>query len=273
MKVLKRIYMIMIFAFLYAPIAVLIFYSFNESKSRAVFTGFTLKWYVEMFRDSQIMSAVSNTLIIALISSVIGTVIGTAAAIGIHYMKKNPKQLVLNITNIPILNPDIVTGVSLMIVFVTVFNFLGIGRLGLATVLLAHITFNIPYVIFSILPKLRQMDPNLLEAAMDLGATPIYAIIKVIIPEIMPGIISGLMLCFTLSVDDFVISYFTTGSGVSNISILINSMTRQGINPKINALSTLMFITVLGLLILVNALDRKSSFGSKEGNKGANLVP
>ncbi len=267
-KTLRRLYLAIIFIFLYAPIGVLVFFSFNASTSRAAITGFTFDWYVKLFQDSQIMEAVYYTVIIAIISSVAATLIGTAASIGIHFMTKRKQEVVLNVTNIPILNPDIVTGVSLMIIFITVFNVTGLGHLGFATMLISHITFNIPYVIFSCLPRLRQMDPNMFEAALDLGATPWLAIWKVIIPEIMPGIVSGLMLCFTLSIDDFVISFFTTGSGVSNISILIYSMARRGINPKINALSTLMFIVVLVLLYLVNMKD---SMSGKKTDKGISL--
>jgi len=193
------------------------------------------------------MKALYNTVIIAVLSSAIATVIGTAAAIGIHNMKKLKRKIVMNLTYIPVVNPDIVTGLSLMLLFIFT-NF----RLGFISLLLAHITFNIPYVILSVLPKLKQLDKNLYEAALDLGATPLYAYRKVILPEIMPGVITGLLLAFTLSIDDFVISFFTTGSGVSTLSIIVYSMARRGINPKINALSTLLFITVLLLLVIVN---------------------
>jgi len=247
MRFLKKTYVFLIFAFLYAPILVLIVFSFNESKSRANWEGFTLKWYMELFQDRQIMSALYYTFLIAVLSSVIATLIGVAAAIGIYKMRKLPQNLVLNLNYIPILNPDIVTGISLMVLFI----FMKMS-LGFATMLLAHITFNIPYVILSILPKLKQMNKHMYEAALDLGATPMEAFWKVIIPEIMPGIITGFLLAFTLSLDDFVISFFTTGSGVSNLSIVIFGMARRGISPKINALSTLMFLSVLLLLIIVN---------------------
>lgn len=246
-KLLKRCYAALIYLFLYAPILILIIFSFNASKSRANWSGFTLNWYFELFKDRQIMKALYNTVVIALLSSVMATIIGTAAAIGIHNMKKLKKKLVMNLTYIPVVNPDIVTGLSLMLLFVfTKFP------LGLFSLLLAHITFNLPYVILSVLPKLKQLDKNLYEAALDLGASPLHAYHKVILPEIMPGIITGMLLAFTLSVDDFVISFFTTGSGVSTLSIIIYSMARRGINPKINALSTLLFLTVLLLLIIVN---------------------
>ena len=246
-RYLKRIYTALIYLFLYAPILILIIFSFNASKSRGNWSGFTLKWYLELFQDRQIMKALSNTMIIAILSSGIATIIGTAAAIGIHNMKRFKKAIMMNLTYLPVVNPDIVTGLSLMILFIFT-NF----QLGFLSLLLSHITFNIPYVILSVLPKLKQLDKHLYEAALDLGATPLYAYKKVILPEIMPGVITGLLLAFTLSVDDFVISFFTTGSGVSTLSITIYSMARRGINPKINALSTLLFLTVLLLLIIVN---------------------
>lgn len=251
-KVFKKLYSFLIFAFLYAPIAVLIVFSFNSSKSRGVWTGFTLKWYGELFRDREILLSLYNTLFIALTSSIISTIIGTFAAIGIYNMKGFQKKAVLNLNYLPVINPDIVTAVSLM----ALFRFLRI-RFGLVTMLLSHITFSIPYVILSILPKLKQMNKHLAEAAMDLGATPFYAIRKVIIPEIMPGIITGGLIAFTLSIDDFVISFFNTGHGVSNLSITIFSMSRTGINPVINALSTLMFIFLLVLLLIINKRSDK----------------
>lgn len=252
-KSLKKIYLGLIFLFLYAPVVVLIVYSFNSSKSRANWEGFTLNWYTELFKDKQIMSSLYYTLGIALIASLVATIIGTAAALAIHDMGKLKKSIVMNITYLPVLNPDIVTGISLMILFI----FLNM-KLGFLTLLLAHISFNIPYVILSVLPKLKQLNKHLKEAAMDLGATPLYAFWKVILPEILPGVITGFLLAFTLSLDDFVISFFTTGSGVSTLSITVYSMARRGINPKINALSTLMFIVVLGLLLVINKRTEKT---------------
>ncbi|HHT48871.1 MAG TPA: ABC transporter permease [Firmicutes bacterium] len=246
-RFLKKGYAALIYLFLYAPILILIVFSFNASKSRGTWAGFTFNWYLQLFKDRQIMKALSNTMIIAVLSAVIATVIGTAAAIGIHNMKRLKKTIVMNLTYIPVVNPDIVTGLSLMLLFVFS-NF----QLGFVSLLLAHITFNIPYVILSVMPKLKQLDKHLYEAALDLGATPFEAYRKVILPEIMPGVFTGLLLAFTLSVDDFVISFFTTGSGVSTLSIIIYSMARRGINPKINALSSLLFLTVLLLLIIVN---------------------
>lgn len=244
---LKKGYTFLIFFFLYAPIVVLIVFSFNSSKSRATWGGFSFKWYEKLFNDSQILSALYNTLIIALISSVFATIIGTGAAIGISRMKKFPKALSMNITYIPVLSPDIVTGISLMLLFI----FIKVP-LGFLTMLLAHITFNLPFVIISVLPKLKQLNNQVFDAALDLGATPMYAYKKVILPEIMPGVLTGFLLAFTLSIDDFVISFFTTGSGVSNLAITIFSMARRGINPEINALLTLMFGAILFLLLLVN---------------------
>ncbi len=257
-KVLKRLYLLIIFAFLYAPVVVLIVFSFNQSKSRANWDGFTLKWYADLFRDKQIMSSLYYTVAIALLASLIATVMGTAAAVGIHNMSKFKKSVIMNITYLPVLNPDIVTGISLMILFI----FLNM-KLGFLTLLLAHISFNLPYVILSVLPKLKQLNKNLYEAALDLGAAPLFAFRKVILPEIMPGVITGFLLAFTLSLDDFIVSFFTTGSGVSTLSITIYSMARRGVNPKINALSTIMFVTVLILLLIIN---RRTSGSNGSGN-------
>lgn len=246
-RFLKRLYTFLMFAFLYAPIVVLIVFSFNDSKSTAKWEGFTLEWYGSLFQNTLIMKSLYYTVLVAVVSAAIATVIGTFAAFGIFYMKSWQQKIVMNINSIPMLNPDIVTGVALMTLFIT----LNI-KLGLLTMIIAHVTFNIPYVVLSVLPKLKQMPNEMLEAAMDLGATPWYAFKKVIFPEIKPGIITGAMIAFTLSIDDFVISFFTTGGGVSNLSIAIYSMARRGIKPEINALSTLMFVTVLILLLLIN---------------------
>ena len=234
-------------------------FSFNDSKSMGKWSGFTLRWYTQLFQNDSIMEALKYTIIIAVISSIIATIIGTFAAIGIHRMKGLPKKTLLNINNLPVLNPDIVTGISIMSLFIFIFpilNKIGINaQFGFTTMLLAHITFNIPYVILSVLPKLKQLPSNITEAALDLGATPGYAMRKIILPQIKPGIFAGLLMAFTMSIDDFVISFFTTGPGVTNLSIEIYSMARKGINPSINALSTLMFITVLILLLIVNRKD------------------
>ena len=253
---IKRFYLILIFIFLYTPIVTLMVFSFNDSKSMGKWSGFTLRWYSQLFQNARIMEALKYTIIIAVISSIIATIIGTLAAIGIHRMKGLPKKTLLNINNLPVLNPDIVTGISIMSLFIFIFpilNKIGVNaQFGFTTMLLAHITFNIPYVVLSVLPKLRQLPSNITEAALDLGATPGYAMRKIILPQIKPGIIAGLLMAFTMSIDDFVISFFTAGPGVTNLSIEIYSMARKGINPSINALSTLMFITVLILLLIVN---------------------
>lgn len=254
MNFLKRSYVALIIFILYAPIFLLMVFSFNDSKKRSQWSGFTLRWYKELFNDPQIKSAFYYTIVIAIIATIIATLIGTAAAIGIHNMNKWKKGLMMNITYIPLLSPDIVTGISLMLLFM----FVKIPR-GFTSLLLAHITFSIPYVILSVIPKLKQLNHNIYEAALDLGATPMYAFYKVILPEIMPGITAGALLSFTLSLDDFVVSFFNTGPAVSTLSIEIYSMARRGINPKINALSTIMFITILLLLFLVNLRTMKDS--------------
>ncbi|MGI6337530.1 MAG: ABC transporter permease [Eubacteriales bacterium] len=250
MKFFKRlsyVYSVLIFLFLYAPIVVLIVYSFNSEKSRAKWGGLTLDWYRALFSNSEIMRALSTTVTIALLSSVIAVVIGTMAAVGIYNMRRRSKMAVMSLAYLPMLNADIVTGVSLLLIF----SALGL-RLGYFTLLLAHVTFNIPYVILSVMPKLKQLDPNLYEAAQDLGAPPATAFFRVVMPEISPGIVTGFLLAFTMSIDDFVISFFTTGSGVSTLSIMIYSMARRGIKPEINALSAIMFIVVLSLLLIIN---------------------
>jgi len=257
MKTAKKIYLGLLLIFMYAPIAVLIIFSFNASRSRGYWGGFTLDWYFQLFNDQKIMKALYNTLLIAFLSSVFATIIGTLASIGINNMKKNTRKVVMAVTNIPVLNPDIVTGVALMLLFITVFRMFGFGELGFGTLLASHITFNIPYVILSVLPKLRSLDNNLYEAALDLGASPVYGFFKVVLPEIMPGIITGFILALTLSIDDFVISFFTTGAGVSTLSVTVFAMARRGVNPKINALSTLMFIAVIALLYIINKRDSK----------------
>lgn len=261
MKLLKRLsyaYSVLIFLFLYAPIVVMIVYSFNAEKSRAKWGGFTLKWYRELFSNSDIMEALITTLTIALLSSIIALIIGTAAAVGIANLRKGPRKWLMNITYLPMLNADIVTGVSLLLIF----SLMGI-ELGYVSLLLAHVTFNIPYVILSIMPKLRQLDPHLYEAAQDLGAPPVLAFFKVVLPEISPGIVTGFLLAFTMSIDDFVISFFTTGSGVSTLAIEIYSMARRGIKPEINALSAIMFLVVLALLLVINLRGGKDKKGAE----------
>ncbi|WP_160671244.1 ABC transporter permease [Clostridium sp. C8-1-8] len=246
-KLGSKFYLALVFLFLYAPIIVLIVFSFNNSKSMALWEGFTFKWYGELLNDDRILTALYYTLAVAITSATVSTIVGTLSSIGIYKMKGLSKKLILNINYLPVLNPDIVTGIALM----SLFAFFSL-QFGLTTMLLAHITFNIPYVILSVLPKLRQLPSNIEEAAMDLGATPGYTLRKVIIPQIKPGIISGFLIAFTMSIDDFVISFFTTGSGVTNLSIEVYSMAKRGIKPEINALSTIMFLVVLTLLLIIN---------------------
>ncbi len=250
----SRIFMVLIFLFLYAPIFFLIAFSFNTTKSRTVWSGFTFDWYTQLFHDSTIMSSLTTTITISIFAAIIATVAGTFAAIGFYNMKRRWSGPLLAINNIPVINADIVTGVSLCLLFVALGSFLKF-ELGLGTLLFAHITFNIPYVILSIMPKLQQLDKNLVDAAQDLGCTWMQAFYKVIIPEIMPGIINGLIIAFTMSIDDFVISYFTAGSGAQTLSMVIYSMTKHRISPKINAVSTLLFVFVLAMLILVNVRE------------------
>lgn len=256
-KAIKRIYMGIIFLFLYAPIIVLIVFSFNKSKSRGQWGGFTFDWYIDLFKDRQIREALYFTILIAVLSTLISTIVGTIAALGISKMTKFGRTIVLNINNLPVLNPDIVTGVALMTLFISISV-----ELGFITMLIAHIVFSIPYVILAVLPKLRQLNKYTAEAALDLGATPAYAMRKVIIPEIMPGIVSGALIAFTLSIDDFVISFFTAGTSATNLSILIYSMAKRGVKPTINALSTLMFVVVLILMLIIN----------KKKDKGEDII-
>ena len=252
----KKIYIALIFIFLYAPIVTLMVLSFNASKTRAKWGGFTLQWYQNLFKNDAIMQALWNTLSIALLSALISTIIGTIACIAMQGMKRRNRTILMGICNIPMLNADIVTGISLMLLFIS----LGV-HFGFLTILLAHITFNIPYVILSVAPKLTQLDNSMYEAALDLGAKPLYAFRKVVLPELMPGIINGLLIAFTLSIDDFVISFFTTGNGVSNLSIYVYSMAKR-LNPKINALSTVMFLIVILLLAIINKRSSKDKSSS-----------
>ncbi len=242
----KGTYLGLMLIFLYAPIAVLMIFSFNETKTMGKWSGFSLKWYEALFSDSQMLNALSVTLTVAIISATVATLIGTMAAIGMHSMKRRYRNMIDGVAQLPMVNPDLVTGISLMMLFAL----LGISD-GYLRLLIAHITFNIPYVITSVMPKLRQSSDMLYEAAMDLGCSPWQALLKVVIPDIMPGIVSGFLLAFTLSLDDFVVSWFA-GNGVDNLSMYIYGMARRGINPKINALSTIMFIAVIALLLIIN---------------------
>lgn len=269
----------LVFLFLYAPILLLIVFSFNAGNSSAVWKGFSLKWYVELFQDRLIMQSVYTTLLVSVLATLIATVAGTFAAIGFYNMKRRWRNPLLTINNIPMMNADIVTGVSLCLLFVAAFGAwngfvtwmeetyrLTAPRLyqGFATLLIAHITFNIPYVILSVSPKLRQMDKNLIDAAQDLGCTWMQAFWKVVVPEIKPGIVSGALIAFTMSVDDFVISYFTAGSSVSTLAMTIYGMTKKRITPKINAISTLLFATVLLLLIINNVREARLEKARKQ---------
>lgn len=246
-NILKKVYLALIFILLYSPIVTLIVLSFNSSKTRSKWGGFTTKWYTALFQNRDIMNALYTTLIIALLSALIATIIGTAAAIGIQVMHKKFRTFVMGVTNIPMLNADIVTGISLMLLFIAFHK-----SLGFTTILLAHITFNIPYVILSVMPKLNQTNRYTYEAALDLGASPSYAFYKVVFPDILPGVFSGFLLSFTMSLDDFVITHFTKGPGVETLSTKIYSEVRKGIKPEMYALSTILFLTVLILLILIN---------------------
>lgn len=252
----KRFYMVLILLFLYAPIMVLIAFSFNSSRTMAKWSGFTFDWYKQLFSDSIIMDSLWVTVSVAVLSSVIAVIIGVFAAIGIQNCKKGVRSVLVNFTQIPMINADIVTGISLLLLFI----FVRIPR-GYTTMLIAHIVFNIPYVILSVLPKLRSMDTSLYEAALDMGAKPAYAIRKVVLPQLMPGILTGFILAFTMSFDDFVISFFTTQGLTQNLSIYVYSMAKVGINPKINALSAVMFVIMITLLLIINArsniLDNK----------------
>ena len=270
---LNRLFMVLVFVFLYAPIVLLIIFSFNAGKSNVVWQGFSLEWYGKLLNNRLIMQSVYTTLLVSLLATVIATMAGTFAAIGFYAMRRKVREPLMTVNNIPMMNADIVTGVSLCLLFVAFFNgwgsfaswfnSLGLFRpptrltMGFGTLLIAHITFNIPYVILSVGPKLRQMDKNLVDAAMDLGCTWMQAFRKVILPEIKPGIVSGALTAFTMSIDDFVISYFTAGSSASTLAMTIYGMTKKRVSPEINAISTLLFVTVLVLLAIINIREAR----------------
>ena len=257
-NLISRCYLGLILLFLYAPILVLIVLSFNNSRSRVQWGGFTLDWYRRLFSNRQIMEALSTTLTLAFSSALIATVIGVLGALGIHAMRRKNYQLVMVCTNIPLLNADIVTGIALMLWFV---NFM---PLGYGSVLLAHITFNIPYVILSVMPKIRQMNLSLYEAARDLGANAVYAFFKIILPQLAGGIVAGFFMAFTMSMDDFVITYFTKGAGVNTLSTMIYGEIRKGIKPEMYALSTIIFAFVFLVLLAVNYLPDQKGKVKKE---------
>lgn len=257
---LSRFYIVLVFIFLYAPMVVMTVFSFNGSESTYILDGFSLQWYSHLFRDSMTMNALKNTVILAVISSVISTLLGSAAAVGIYNMKnKFLKSSVMTATNIPMMNPEIVTGISMMLLFVFAGALMNRANvLGFATILIAHITFQLPYVILSVLPKLRQSDPRVFEAAQDLGCHPVKAFFKVVLPQIRSGIVSGAIMAFTLSLDDFIISYFTNGPDFQTLPIHIFSMTKKRVKPDMYALSTLIFVVILILLILMNVAQSNS---------------
>lgn len=259
-RILQRAYIVMIFGFMYLPIAVLIAYSFNENKSRTVFSGFTLDWYRSLFHNEMILSALGLSVVLALVSSVLATVLGTLATIGIHSMSRRTQLIVNNISYVPVVNPEIITGVSLMLLFV-LWQKAGVGGdggiFGWATLLVAHITFNVPYVIFNVGPKLRQLDPSLYNAALDLGCTPWQAFFKVILPQLTPAILSAFLICLTYSIDDFMISYFNCGT-MQTLPIAIYSMTRKKVSPEINALSAIMFLVILAIILISNSADSRA---------------
>lgn len=253
--------MLLVALFLYLPILVLVVFSFNASKSRSVWAGFTLDWYRDLLSNNMILDALWITLLVSALAAIISTIAGTAAAIGFSNLRRRYRTPLMTINNIPLTNADIITGVSMMLFFVigvnafngTLGRVLGVyWNLGFSTLLIAHITFDIPHVILCVMPKLHQLDPNIYEAAQDLGDHGLHAFHKVILPEIMPGVVNGLLISFTLSIDDFVISYFTAGSNISTLSMVIYSMAKKRVSPEINALSTLLFVTVVVLLVIVN---------------------
>ncbi len=261
MKPASKVFTALIMIFLFAPIVILLVFSFNEAKSLSVFSGFSFYWYGELFRDSETLNAVKNTLVLAVCAAAISTIMGTAAAVGINKLRNRYLHAVMDtVTNIPMINPEIITGISLMLMFVFVGRLFGAATsLSFWTMLIAHVTFCLPYVILQVLPKLQQMDASLPEAAMDLGCTPLRAFFKVEIPEILPGIVTGLIMAFTLSLDDFVISYFTAGNGFQTLPIRIYSMTKKTVTPKMYALATIIFFVILSLLLISNLSDTDSS--------------
>jgi len=257
----SKIYTTLIFVFLFAPIAILLVFSFNESKSLSVFSQFSLKWYKELLSDSDTLESLKNSLVLALSATGISTVMGTAAAYGIYRLRREWYRMLMNtVTNIPMVNPDIITGISMMLVFVFVGQLFGAATsLNFWTLLIAHVTFCLPYVIFQVVPKLSQMDGDLVDAAQDLGCTPIRAFFKVTLPEILPGIITGAIMAFTLSLDDFVISYFTSGNDFQTLPIRIYGMTKKTVTPKMYALATIIFFVTLALLLINNAVEDRDS--------------
>lgn len=256
----SRLYMVLIFVFLYAPIAVMTVFSFNSGTSTYIMEGFSTSWWAEMFHDTAAMNALKNTVLLALVTMVVSTVLGVMASVGL-FMQKNRlyKKTMMNVTNIPMMNPEIVTGISMMLLFVFVGALVNVKEvLGFTTLLIAHVTFCLPYVILNVMPKLRQFDMNIYEAAVDLGCKPFKAFMKVVMPEIMNGIITGCIMSFTLSLDDFIISYFTNGPSFQTLPIYIFSLTKKRVKPDMFALSTLMFLVILVLLIFMNIAQTRA---------------
>lgn len=281
LRIPSRLFSVLVYLFLYAPIVLLIVFSFNAGRSSRVWEGFSLQWYQELLQNTRLLGALRTTIILSVLAALIATVLGTAAAIGFYSMRRRSRNLCLAVNNIPLTNADIITGVSMMLLFVFaigLFNssllseMLGVRwKMGFGTLLLAHITFDAPYVILSVMPKLRQLDANIYEAAQDLGASGLYAFRRVILPEIMPGVLNGLIIAFTMSIDDFVISYFTKGSGVTTLAVEIYTMVKKPVTPEINALSTLMFVCVFALLLIVNIRQARQETAS--ARRKAQLTP
>ena len=272
MKLTSKFYLTLAFIFLFAPIAVMLVFSFNDSKSLSVFSGFSVRWYQELFRDEETLTSVKNTLLLAASAALLSTVMGTAAALSINKLRRRWfRAAVDTVTNIPMINPAIITGISLMLMFVFVGRLMGASTsLNFFTMLISHITFCLPYVILQVLPKLQQMDPSIPEAARDLGCTPLRAFFKVELPEILPGVLTGMIMAFTMSLDDFVISYFTTGNGFQTLPIRIYGMTKKTVTPKMYALATIIFFVILFLLILSNLTDKSGE--GKDAKTNTNLV-
>ena len=272
MKLTSKFYLTLAFIFLFAPIAVMLVFSFNDSKSLSVFSGFSVRWYQELFRDEETLTSVKNTLLLAASAALLSTVMGTAAALSINKLRRRWfRAAVDTVTNIPMINPDIITGISLMLMFVFVGRLMGASTsLNFFTMLISHITFCLPYVILQVLPKLQQMDPSIPEAARDLGCTPLRAFFKVELPEILPGVLTGMIMAFTMSLDDFVISYFTTGNGFQTLPIRIYGMSKKTVTPKMYALATIIFFVILFLLILSNLTDKSGE--GKDAKPNTNLV-
>lgn len=268
-RMMQRTYVVLFFGFMYLPIAYMILFSFNQSKGYSLFTGFTLKWYKSLFSNSEILSALGLSLELALVSSILATILGTMAAIGITSMGKKSRLLITNVTYVPVVNPEIITGISLMLLFVAYQRFASTVSwlpntiMGFPTLLIAHIAFNVPYVIFNVMPKLRQMDVRMYEAALDLGCNPKQAFFKVVLPEISPAIISAFLICLTYSIDDFMISYFNSGTA-QTLPLQIYSMTRKKVSPEIYALSSIMFVVILSIILASNAVENGNYKKSKQ---------